>query len=161
MPKGNPFLSPQTHFLSTHRKRTTTESAKLESSTSQHPQYVDNLKSCRPHMITQVTLNDLIRDWELLKDKAELLVSRSLQWILHAENIFKNSCPPFASRILFPANYGAVSDNKRFHQDISVMKKHYQEKWSPSLISDYFQKLSGNALAECTRQAKKRRVEWL
>ena len=36
-------------------------------------------------------------------------------------------------------NYGNVSDEheERFHQDIAVMEKRYQGKWSPSMLADY------------------------
>jgi hypothetical protein len=39
----------------------------------------------------------------------------------------------------FPQNLGAVSDEhgERFHQDISVMEKRYQGKWSVNMLSDY------------------------
>ena len=39
----------------------------------------------------------------------------------------------------FPANLGAVSDEQgeRFHQDISLMEKRYQGKWSPGMLADY------------------------
>ena len=39
----------------------------------------------------------------------------------------------------FPSNCGNVSDEQgeHFHQDIAVMEKRYQEKWSPSMLADY------------------------
>lgn len=39
----------------------------------------------------------------------------------------------------FPSNLGAVSDEQgeRFHQDISLMEKRYQGKWSPGMLADY------------------------
>lgn len=39
----------------------------------------------------------------------------------------------------FPTNLGAVSDEQgeRFHQDISLMEKRYQGKWSPGMLADY------------------------
>ena len=38
-----------------------------------------------------------------------------------------------------PSNYGDISDEhrKRFHQDIAVMEKRYQGRWSPSILADY------------------------
>jgi hypothetical protein len=38
-----------------------------------------------------------------------------------------------------PQNLGAVSDEhgERFHQDIAVMEKRYQGKWSVNMLSDY------------------------
>jgi hypothetical protein len=39
----------------------------------------------------------------------------------------------------FPQNLGAVSyeHGERFHQDIAVMEKRYQGKWSVNILSDY------------------------
>lgn len=39
----------------------------------------------------------------------------------------------------FPDNLGAVSDEhgERFHQEISIMEKRYQGKWSPTMLADY------------------------
>ncbi|XP_050322654.1 uncharacterized protein LOC126754589 isoform X2 [Bactrocera neohumeralis] len=43
----------------------------------------------------------------------------------------------------FPANLGAVSDEQgeRFHQDISLVEKCYQGKWSPGMLADYCRRL--------------------
>jgi len=37
----------------------------------------------------------------------------------------------------FPENLSTVSDEdgKRFHQEISIMDKSYQGKWSPSMLA--------------------------
>ena len=39
----------------------------------------------------------------------------------------------------FPENLGEVSDEhgERFHQDIMVMEKRYQSKWTSSILTDY------------------------
>jgi hypothetical protein len=39
----------------------------------------------------------------------------------------------------FPQNLGVVNDEhgERFHQDIAVMEKRYQGKWSVNMLSDY------------------------
>lgn len=39
----------------------------------------------------------------------------------------------------FPENLGDVSDEhgERFHQDIAIMEKRYQGKWSPRMLGDY------------------------
>ena len=39
----------------------------------------------------------------------------------------------------FPSNFGDVSDEhgEHFHQDIAVVEKRYQGKWSPSMLADY------------------------
>jgi len=41
----------------------------------------------QPHIVTQDKLNDLVRDLELSKSKAELLGSRLKQWNLLEENV--------------------------------------------------------------------------
>jgi hypothetical protein len=39
----------------------------------------------------------------------------------------------------FPRNFGAVRDEhgERFHEVTSTMKKQYQCKWGPSMLTDY------------------------
>ena len=37
----------------------------------------------------------------------------------------------------FPPNLGDVSNDKRFHQDISAMENRYQGKWNLSMLADY------------------------
>ena len=39
----------------------------------------------------------------------------------------------------FSSNWGDVSDEhgERFHQDIAVMEKRYQGRWSPLMLADY------------------------
>ena len=39
----------------------------------------------------------------------------------------------------FPENCGDVSDEqgKKFHQDIKVMEKGYQERWDKRMMGDY------------------------
>ena len=39
----------------------------------------------------------------------------------------------------FPENLGGVSDEhgERFHQDIMVMEKQYQDQWTSSMLADY------------------------
>jgi hypothetical protein len=50
-----------------------------QSSTSKDPKFFLNVTSAEPHKITQNELSDLIRDLQLLKNKAELLSSRLQQ----------------------------------------------------------------------------------
>lgn len=40
----------------------------------------------------------------------------------------------------FAENLGDVSDEhgERFHQDISVMEKHFKGKWNPGMLADYW-----------------------
>ena len=62
-----------------------------ESSSSEISQSCDSdflpFTSSKPHLITQGELNDLVRDLQLPKSKAELLGSRLQQWNLLADNV--------------------------------------------------------------------------
>ena len=54
---------------------------------SEDPDFDDGFMSSKPHLISQHELNDLIRDLDLPKNKAELLGSRLQQWNLLDENV--------------------------------------------------------------------------
>ena len=43
----------------------------------------------------------------------------------------------------FPEKLSKVSDehSERFHQDIMTMEKRYQDKWTSSMLADYYRKL--------------------
>jgi len=61
---------------------------------------------------------------------------------------------------LFPENSGAVSDEhgERFHQDISLMEKRYEEKWNCAMLADCCWALARDApTMECKRQAKRKK----
>ena len=61
----------------------------------------------------------------------------------------------------FPSNCGALSDEhgERFHQDIAIIEKRYQGKWSPSMLADYCWTLIRDVPdAEYKRKPKKMRV---
>jgi hypothetical protein len=57
-------------------------SEEQQPSSSRNPEFCPSLDSYEPHKITEIELNDLIRDLELPKNKAELLASRLQQWNL-------------------------------------------------------------------------------
>ena len=54
---------------------------------SEDPDFDDGFMSSKPHLISQHELNDLTRDLDLPKNKAELLGSRLQQWNLLNENV--------------------------------------------------------------------------
>jgi hypothetical protein len=58
-----------------------------EPSTSKDHEFAHNVMSAEPQRITQNDLNDLVRDQELPKGKAELLASRVQQWHLLVDNV--------------------------------------------------------------------------
>jgi len=54
------------------------------------------------------------------------------------QHVFENILFTFALKF-FPSNYGGIGEQygERFHQDIAVMEKRYQGRWSPSMLGDY------------------------
>ena len=61
----------------------------------------------------------------------------------------------------FPSNCGDVSDKheEHFHQDITVMEKRYQGKWSPSMLANYCWTLAREQKEFCySRKAKRMRL---
>ena len=61
----------------------------------------------------------------------------------------------------FPSNCGDVRDEheERFHQNITVVEKRYQRKWSPSMLADYCWTLAREKPEFCySRKAKRIRL---
>jgi hypothetical protein len=58
-----------------------------EPSVSKDHEFAHNMMSAEPHGISQNEFNDLVRDLELPKGKAELLASRLQQWNLLDDNM--------------------------------------------------------------------------
>ena len=61
----------------------------------------------------------------------------------------------------FPENLGVFSEeqSERFHQDIKVMEKRYQERWNISMMADYCWSLMRETSGfEHSRQSKRRKL---
>ncbi|XP_050813874.1 uncharacterized protein LOC127053346 [Gopherus flavomarginatus] len=75
--------APESFSLESDEEEEEDETSGPEPSMSQDPHFLPS-SSSEPHLITQGELNDLVRDLELPKSKAELLGSRLQQWNLLA-----------------------------------------------------------------------------
>ena len=45
-----------------------------------------------------------------------------------------------------------ISRGKQFHQDMSVMDRRYKEKWSPSVLAEFFWKVMRDASLTAFKQ---------
>ena len=84
-------------------------------STSNDDLYVCHGASSAPHILTQAELNDLVRDLELSKAKAELLGSRLQEWNLLQENVRVTS---FRTRHEQFEDYFSKEDDLVFCSDV-------------------------------------------
>ena len=78
--------APESFSLESDEEEEEDETSGPEPSMSQDPHFLPS-SSSEPHLITQGELNDLVRDLELPKSKAELLGSRLQQWNLLAGDV--------------------------------------------------------------------------
>ena len=90
-------------------------------------------------LFEQKELNDLIRDLNLSKNKAEILVSRHYTAELpenESEHVTKDS---HSHLDFFPEYLGVVSHEhgERFYQDIAEIEKRYQGKWSVNALAEF------------------------
>lgn len=101
-----------------------------EPSTSSDPDF-EQTTSTKPHLITQSELNDLVRDLNLPKNKAELLGSRLQQWNLLAEDVtisvYRNRQKPL---ITFFFKEGDLSACHNISGLMAALKINYKpEQW--------------------------------
>ena len=80
-------VPPQRYILDSDDEPTENQEKTPEPSTSTDADFIAGLKFDDFHRITQEDLNDLIRDLDSPKSKAELLGSRLQQWNLLKENV--------------------------------------------------------------------------
>ena len=100
-------------------------------STSNDDLYVCHGASSVPHILTQAELNDLVRDLELSKAKAELLGSRLQEWNLLQENVRVTS---FCTRHEQFEDYFSKEDDLVFCSDVEGLLnalgiKHDPQEW--------------------------------
>ena len=141
-------------------------SGEQQPSASRDADYLPSTDSSN-HKITEGELNDLIRDLEIPKNKAELLASMFLQWNLlhHSVKVKFQSCNfqricaksdgfvwtfgcnmsmeihfLFSHLDFLALSCGAISDEhgEPFHQNISVMEHRYKWKWRADMSGDYY-----------------------
>ncbi|XP_065444006.1 uncharacterized protein LOC101953070 isoform X3 [Chrysemys picta bellii] len=89
VPHGEGLLvpdAPESFSLDSDEEEEEDETSGPESSMSQDPHFLPS-SSSEPHFLTQGEVNDLVRDLELPKSKAELLGSRLQQWNLLAGDV--------------------------------------------------------------------------
>ncbi|GBO34590.1 hypothetical protein AVEN_50030-1 [Araneus ventricosus] len=75
-----------------------------------------------PHKITSVELNDLVRDLDLSKSKAEILASRLQQWNLLEENVRVTS---FRTRHLLFESFFKKEESLVYYYDIHALLKEF------------------------------------
>ena len=85
----------------------------------------------QPHILTKDELNDLVRDLELSKGKAELLVSRLKQWNILEKNV---QIASFRSRHQQLAPFFRKEDDFKFCYDVDDLMnalgiKHDSQEW--------------------------------
>ena len=80
-------VPPQQHILDSDDEPTANREKTPQPSISTGADFTADIQFNELHRITQEELNDLIRDLDLSKSKAELLGSRLQQWKLLKENV--------------------------------------------------------------------------
>jgi len=80
-------VPPQQYFLDSDNELTKNQEKTPQPSTSMDADFTADLQCNEFHRITQEELNDLIRDLDLPKSKAQLLGSRLQQWNILYENV--------------------------------------------------------------------------
>jgi len=99
---------------------TTSDESTVEAERSAETQgdasYEEELDKDKPHFLTQADLNDLVRDLQLSKEKAEVLGSRLKQWNLLQPGI---NVSYFRTRHATLSTFYAKKDNICFCRDIN------------------------------------------
>jgi len=101
------------------------------STSNEDDQYVCEGASSLPHILNENELNDLVRDLELSKAKAELLASRLRQWNLLKEDVLVTS---FRTRHEHLVRYFTKQNDLIFCSDVDGLMnalgfQHDQQQW--------------------------------
>ena len=87
-----------------------------------------------PHIITQIELNDLIRDLNLSKEKAEILGFRLQEWNLLAKKIsvYRNREHVFSEFYSFSGDFTYCNDINGLMETIEI--KHIAADWRLNIV---------------------------
>jgi hypothetical protein len=108
-----------------------TDEAECDAEAQEDASYEEEVDKDKPHFLTQADLNDLVRDLQLSKEKAEVLGSRLKQWNLLQPG---TNVSHFRTRHATLSTFYAKEDNICFCRDINGLfheldSEHLPDDW--------------------------------